>query len=420
MNDKKKAKQAVPGKAKAPARRVKKTKSTSKAVRHFPIVGLGASAGGLQALKSFFSHVPEKCGMAFIVLVHMTPKQPSIMPDLLQKVTVMPVETAQDGQVIEADHVYVIPPDKEISVFRGKIQLLDVVERHSTLSIDAFLRSLAQDQGSRAVAVVLSGTGTDGTLGIKEIKANDGLVLVQSEISADYDGMPRSAITTGLVDIILSPEEMPHRLTQYFALHPVTSKPPLAKSDQRTWLYKIFGILRSQIGHDFSQYKLNTLLRRINRRMGLNQIQDHEQYINLLRGNLEEVEALFRELLIGVTNFFRDPESFVPLHPAPRRGPGAGFFGNHRQFFEPVRHIGQKVEDLSADRDSRGAAPADRISQRPLHHRHSPGQRQAGTDRGTQDQPFPDHPTGHSRAICAHGASCGCQGDDSACSGSHR
>ena len=313
MNDKKKAKQAAPGKAKAPARRVKKTKSTSKAVRHFPIVGLGASAGGLQALKSFFSHVPEKCGMAFIVLVHMTPKQPSIMPDLLQKVTVMPVETAQDGQVIEADHVYVIPPDKEISVFRGKIQLLDVVERHSTLSIDAFLRSLAQDQGSRAVAVVLSGTGTDGTLGIKEIKANDGLVLVQSEISADYDGMPRSAITTGLVDIILSPEEMPHRLTQYFALHPVTSKPPLAKSDQRTWLYKIFGILRSQIGHDFSQYKLNTLLRRINRRMGLNQIQDHEQYINLLRGNLEEVEALFRELLIGVTNFFRDPESFDVL-----------------------------------------------------------------------------------------------------------
>jgi len=189
MDDKKKTKKPAPRKAKAPASRVKKTKAPKKTARLFPIVGLGVSAGGLQALKRFFSHVPEKSGMAYIVLVHMTPKQPSIMPDLLQKVTAMPVETARDGQAIEADHVYVIPPDKEISVFRGKIQLMDVVERHSTLPIDAFLRSLAQDQGPRAVAVVLSGTGTDGTLGIKEIKANDGLVLGSSETIGSFSNL---------------------------------------------------------------------------------------------------------------------------------------------------------------------------------------------------------------------------------------
>ncbi|BBO87288.1 hypothetical protein DSCOOX_04680 [Desulfosarcina ovata subsp. ovata] len=239
MIDKKNTKQSSPGKARAPASRTKKAKPLKRSAPLFPIVGLGASAGGLQALKTFFSHVPENCGMAFIVLVHMTPKQPSMMPGLLQKVTSLPVETARDGHCIEADHIYVIPPDKEISVFRGKIQLLDVVERHSILPIDAFLRSLAQDQGPRAVAVVLSGTGTDGTLGIKEIKANDGLVLVQSETSADYDGMPRSAIATGMADIILPPEEMPRRLSQYFSLHPVTARgTALARSGQQAWLYK--------------------------------------------------------------------------------------------------------------------------------------------------------------------------------------
>ena len=154
--------------------------------------------------------------MAYVVVVHMTPNQPSIMPELLQKVAKIPVSAAGDGQQFESDHVYVIPPDKDISIYRGRIQLLDMVREGVSHPIDFFLRSLAQDLGNRAVGVILSGTGTDGTLGIKEIKGVEGLVLVQSEKSAKYDGMPRSAIGTGLVDMILPPEEMPEKLIDYF------------------------------------------------------------------------------------------------------------------------------------------------------------------------------------------------------------
>ena len=300
-------------KKKAPAT-PPKASPKKKALKNFPIVGLGASAGGLQALKTFFAQVAPNSGMAFIVVVHLPPKQPSIMAQLLQNVTVVPVNTAKDGERLEPDHIYIIPPDREISVFHGKIQLLQAVEKHSILPIDTFFRSLALDQGPWAVAVVLSGTGTDGTLGIKEIKAADGLVLVQAEESADYDGMPRSAINSGVVDIILPPEAMPQKLAQYFAHHKTVSKEKaLAVSDQSAWLHKIFAILRAQIGHDFSQYKRNTLLRRIGRRMGLNQIQAPDQYVHFLRVNPNEVEALFREILIGVTNFFRDPASYEVL-----------------------------------------------------------------------------------------------------------
>jgi two-component system CheB/CheR fusion protein len=300
-------------KKKAPAT-PPKASPKKKALKNFPIVGLGASAGGLQALKTFFAQVAPNSGMAFIVVVHLPPKQPSIMAQLLQNVTVVPVNTAKDGERLEPDHIYIIPPDREISVFHGKIQLLQAVEKHSILPIDTFFRSLALDQGPWAVAVVLSGTGTDGTLGIKEIKAADGLVLVQAEESADYDGMPRSAINSGVVDIILPPEAMPQKLAQYFAHHKTVSKEKaLAVSDQSAWLHKIFAILRAQIGHDFSQYKRNTLLRRIGRRMNLNQIQAPDQYVRFLRVNPNEVEALFREILIGVTNFFRDPASYEVL-----------------------------------------------------------------------------------------------------------
>ena len=282
--------------------------------KSFPVVGLGASAGGLEALRSFFEKVTVDSGMAFIVVVHMAPKQPSLMPELLQKVTPVPVAAVQDGQTIAPDHIYVIAPDKEISVFNGKLQLLDVIDKRATLPIDAFLKSLARDQGANAAAVILSGTGTDGTLGVKEIKANGGLVLIQTEDSAGYDGMPRSAIGSGVADIIALPQEMPQKLTQYFTHRDIAlNSEPTTGSDQRDWLNKIFAILRTQIGHDFSQYKINTLLRRVNRRMGLNQIETHEQYVRFLRKNPTEVEALFRELLIGVTSFFRDAESFNVL-----------------------------------------------------------------------------------------------------------
>lgn len=282
--------------------------------RPFPIVGLGASAGGLDALKAFFQAVPETSGMAYIVVVHMTPKQPSVMPELLQKVTKIPASAAQDGQAIEPNHVYVLPPDKDISVYQGRIQLLDMVRKGVAHPIDFFLRSLAQDQGEMSAAVILSGTGTDGTLGIKEIKACEGVVLAESEQSAKYDGMPRSAIGTGTVDMILRPEEMPEKLIHYFSHVPGhIDKGQALQDEDANWLNKIFAILRAQLGHDFSYYKSNTILRRINRRMGLNRIDEHGTYVRFLRENPNEVDTLFRELLIGVTSFFRDAESFEVL-----------------------------------------------------------------------------------------------------------
>ncbi len=281
----------------------------------FPIIGLGASAGGLEALKSFFSKVPENSGMAYVVVIHMAPGQPSMLPDLLQKMTPLPVSSIKDGQLIEPGHIYVIPPGKEITVFKKTLQLLDVLKKGISHPIDIFFRSLAQDQGKQAAAIILSGTGTDGSLGIKEINANEGVVFAQSEESSGYDGMPRSAIGTGLVDVILPPDQMPEKLLQYFShtKNIAPRKSATTTEKQQTWLNKVFVILRAQIGHDFSSYKVNTILRRIDRRMGLNQIDSHKVYVRYLRENHNEIEALFRELLIGVTNFFRDAESFYVL-----------------------------------------------------------------------------------------------------------
>lgn len=296
-----------------------KSKNPKIRKKEFPVVGIGASAGGLEALKTFFSKVTENSGMAYIVVVHMTPNQPSLMPELLQGVAKIPVSAAKDGQPIEPDHAYVIIPKKEITIFQDKIQLMDVVEKGVIHPIDLFFKSLGQDKGPYSAAIVLSGTGTDGTLGIKVIKANDGLVLVQSQESAGYDGMPRSAINTGLVDLVLPPEQMPQKLDEFFSHLQIQIRrkdrtpPTTAKDVQQQWLNKIFAILRTQVGHDFSSYKINTILRRIGRRMGLNHIEQHDTYVKFLRENPNEVDALFRELLIGVTSFFRDAESFEVL-----------------------------------------------------------------------------------------------------------
>lgn len=311
----------MPGKKKSesnPPRAQQKSRTGESKIRKkgFPVVGIGASAGGLEALRAFFSKIKTNSGMAYVVVVHMTPTQPSLMPELLQNVTTVPVTAAKDGQLIEPDHVYVITPNKEITLFKNKIQLMDVVDKGLSHPIDLFLKSLGQDQGCRSAAVILSGTGSDGSLGIREIKVNEGLVLVQSRESAGYDGMPRSAINTGLVDMVLSPEEMPQKLFEYFT-HPQTQGDPkilpVTLDTQQQWLNKIFAILRTHVGHDFSIYKINTILRRIGRRMGLNHIDQHETYVKFLREKPDEVDALFRELLIGVTCFFRDSESFDVL-----------------------------------------------------------------------------------------------------------
>lgn len=289
-------------------------KGKSRGKQHLPVVGLGASAGGLEALKVFFAQVPPDSGMSYIVLVHMSPEHPSVMHELLQKTTRAKVQTAENETVLQPDNVYVVPPKKEIIIYQGVIQLLDPVDKKNYLPIDFFFRSLAVDQGSLAVAVILSGTGTDGTVGLKEIKANEGLVLVQSEDTAKYAGMPRSAINTGQADMILPPEDMPAKLQQYFEHHLYSKeKTKEVKAVEKDWLNKIFSLLRVQLGHDFSYYKKTTLLRRIDRRMGLNQIHDHDVYVRYLRENPQEMKLLFHELLIGVTNFFRDPQSYEIL-----------------------------------------------------------------------------------------------------------
>lgn len=249
-------------KKKVPGPNRDKSNRKDETARKFPVVGLGASAGGLEALKAFFSKVEEKSGMAYIVVMHMMPKQPSMMPELLQKTTPVSVSAAKDGQAVAPDTVCIIPPGKDVTVYQGKIQLMDMIEKGISHPIDSFFRSLAQDLGPKAAAVILSGTGTDGSVGIKDIKGENGLILAQSEESAAYDGMPRCAINTGLVDMVLAPDEMPAKLVRYFHRAP---EPPLASTvavaahDEREWLSKVFSILRAKTGHDFSAYKVNTV-----------------------------------------------------------------------------------------------------------------------------------------------------------------
>jgi two-component system CheB/CheR fusion protein len=284
--------------------------------QNFPIVGVGASAGGLEALQALFSAVSPDSGLAYLVLVHLSPDQPSMMDELLQKVTEVPVTTARDGETVRADHIYVTPSDKVLSLYQGAIQLLDPLKRREEYKpIDQLLRSLAQDHGRFSAAVILSGTGTDGSEGAKHVKEYEGTVLAQSEDSAQYNGMPGSAIDTGMVDFVLPPEEIPPQLERYFTHRSSVRETRMEEfSDERErWLNKILAVLRTQAGHDFYAYKKKTLVRRINRRMSLHQIEEYSQYLRFLRETEEEVEALFRELLIGVTHFFRDAESFQVL-----------------------------------------------------------------------------------------------------------
>ena len=283
--------------------------------KEFPIVGIGASAGGLDALKKFFAEVKEESGMAYIVVVHLSPKQPSMMPDILKRFSKVPIDFAKDGEQIGPNRVYVVPPDKEINVYQGQAQLHELVKKDVPLPIDFFFRSLARDQGPNAVGIILSGTGTDGTVGVKEIKSRDGLVLVQSVESAEYTGMPSSVIQTGITDKILEPGKMPDTLVRFFSNRtpelPKLEQP--AQKKEKNWLNKVFSILATRVGHDFSVYKESTIRRRLQRRMDLNQISEHGQYIRFLRENPEEVDQLFREFLIGVTHFFREPEAFAAL-----------------------------------------------------------------------------------------------------------
>jgi two-component system CheB/CheR fusion protein len=280
-----------------------------------PIVGIGASAGGLEALEQFLKNVPEKCGIAFVVIQHLDPTHKGVMPELLQRATAMEVCQVKDRMRVKPDSVYIIPPNKEMSILHGVLHLFEpTTPRGLRLPIDFFLRSLADDQKERSIGVILSGMGSDGTMGLRAIKEKGGLVLVQEPASARFDSMPRSAINAGLADITAPAEELPGKIIDY--LHHIVSisKPELPLEEREiSALEKVLILIRSRTGQDFSLYKKSTVYRRIERRMGIHQIGRIAQYVRYLQENSQEVELLFKELLIGVTSFFRDPASWEAL-----------------------------------------------------------------------------------------------------------
>ncbi len=291
--------------------------ATPEAAR-IPIVGIGASAGGLAAIEAFFSGMPSEvnAGMAFVLVQHLDPDHKSMLAELIQRRTRMPVTEVVDGVVVQANCVYIIPPNRDMALLNRTLQLLEpAAPRGHRLPIDFLFRSLAIDQHEHTIGIVLSGTGSDGTLGVRAIKAEGGMVMVQSPASCEFDGMPQSALATGMVDYTLPPAEMPAQLIAYVTQafgrppHPASVATPLSE----TTLEKIFVLLRSHTGHDFSQYKLNTIFRRIERSMAVHQIETIDDYVKFLQKSLPEVQALFQDLLIGVTNFFRDPDAFAVL-----------------------------------------------------------------------------------------------------------
>jgi two-component system CheB/CheR fusion protein len=284
----------------------------------FPVVGIGASAGGLAAFEAFFSGMPTDTdpGMAFVLVQHLAPDHKSILTELVRRYTRMQVFEVEDGMVVQPNCAYIIPPNRDMAFLNGTLQLMEPSAPHGQrLPIDFFFRSLAQDQHEQAICIVLSGTGSDGTLGVRAIKGEGGMAMAQNPASAEYDGMPRSAIGTGLVDYELPPAEMPAQLIAYAAHafgRPSRHATPQTPKAENT-LRKIFVLLRAQTRHDFSQYKPSTIHRRIERRMAVHQIETMDVYVKFLQQTPAEVELLFRDLLIGVTNFFRDPEPFKAL-----------------------------------------------------------------------------------------------------------
>ncbi|WP_084031969.1 chemotaxis protein CheB [Desulfonatronum lacustre] len=276
-------------------------------------VAVGASAGGLEAIESFFTGMAPDSGLAFVVIQHLSPDYKSLMVEILSKKTAMPVHRAEDGMVVLPNNVYLIPPKKNLTIFHGKLLLNDQehVRGIINLPIDIFLRSLAEDQGEKAVAVILSGSGSDGMRGVRVIKEFGGMAMVQSEDSAKFDSMPRAAVSTGLVDFILPPDEMPERLLSY-AKHPFVVKAERSEtviSDEDA-LARIFSILREKFKVDFTYYKPSTVTRRIERRMSINRIDEIKEYVAYMQSYPAEAATLFRELLIGVTRFFRDRDVF--------------------------------------------------------------------------------------------------------------
>ena len=300
------------------AAHVKQAETAGQPERPLMIVGIGASAGGLDAFKSFFANMPADSGMAFVLVQHLSPQHDSMLTELVGRSTAMPVVDAADGEHVQANHVYVIPPDSTLTIDGGSLHVSKPAPpREYRWPINAFFTSLAEDQGDCAVCIVLSGLGSDGARGLRAVKEHGGLTLAQSGFNhAAMSGMPASAAATGLVDDILPVEQMPARLVAHQKNLQVSNGhkgPDGERQDLAAHLRTICGLLRAEVGHDFSQYKEKTLARRVQRRMHVVQAETVPDYIAHLRQNPAEHQQLFREVLIGVTEFFRDPEAFETL-----------------------------------------------------------------------------------------------------------
>jgi len=281
----------------------------------FMVAALGASAGGLEPLEAFFSHMPADAGIAFVIVQHLAPDHVTALPQILAKHTGMPVEQAEDNTRVAPNRVYTIPPDATLTIENDALRVSKPVEACGVrTAIDKFFRSLAEDRGENAVCILLSGTGTDGTLGVRAIKEFGGMAMAQSPESAQYDTIIRSAIATGLVDHVLAVEDMPRKILEYAAhVNSLNGTPGGPRERIASHMGKIHGLLRHRTGHDFSGYNENTIVRRLDRRMKAAQIENVEQYIELLERQPEEADRLFNDLLIGVTQFFRDTEAFEAL-----------------------------------------------------------------------------------------------------------
>jgi len=281
----------------------------------FPIIGMGASAGGLESFELFFRKMPPNSGMAFVLVSHLDPSHASMLTEILQRNTSMPVIEALDQIKIEPGHVYVIPPNRDMSVFHGALLLsIPEAQRGQRMPIDLFLRSLADDQGEKSICIILSGTGSDGTLGLRAIHGVGGVSFVQDPSTAKYDGMPGSAVRSGLATYVLPIEKMPEQLAAYVkSLFEKKIRPAPPVPAMTGALSKILMRIRSMTGHDFSLYKRSTINRRIERRIAVHGVANINQYARYLQEHPEEVQLLFKELLINVTSFFRDAEAFDVL-----------------------------------------------------------------------------------------------------------
>jgi two-component system, chemotaxis family, CheB/CheR fusion protein len=285
--------------------------------KQFPVVGIGASAGGLEAFKKLLKEIPEYSGMAYILVQHLNPSHESLLPEILHKVTKIPVSEISNEIALEPNHIYVMPSNKILEVKNGRLGLSPRPEKSKTernLLIDVLFTSLAQVHQSFAIGVVLSGTASDGTLGLKAIKDHGGITIAQDEDSAEYEGMPNSAIQAGVVDFILPPDKIPAKLVELAKIiittAPQLQNPPIDDDVIR----HIISLLRIRKGTDFTYYKQTTIRRRILRRMAINKCKGTSEYLDFLRANTQEQDILCHDFLIPVTSFFRDPKSYENLY----------------------------------------------------------------------------------------------------------